>query len=621
MELQYLWIEDYRSINHQGFNLGGEYNFMFNYETGKLTCKKNESFISGFFGNKISNVTAIIGRNGSGKSTFLDFIKLNIATDIGNTNLGYLCIFRVRGRNKLFLYNSLHNVEVKIPTELNGLIENAPRGTIDGNLVSLEFPTAFLCYSPTLDYTIEEFQFTPVDLSTNYFFRNAKPIKNSRYSYFENLAFMEKRRQLEFMSDYHGYLPFKRPQEIYMRPHVLDIDQILEEVKDDQQLFNNLTLWRSIFKETSETISDYAAKFSEAEIFETIFWHIINSTQIKERFFEERVDIPFLKQSPPYKPSSDTPAFEIVSELLKSNNGSIRFLPSFKDFNEFSYLLKNLNPNDAIYYFYARFNLESRSKHNSEVKFDAINKFLKAYYKISSIGDFLTFDFGLSSGESAWLSMFARLYEGREIISDYMEDINSSRTLSHNMEAFTQYPEIIVLIDEGETSFHPEWQRKFINTICDFLPQVLNVEKVQIIFASNSPFLISDLPKTNIQFIDLIDDKTVVIENEITSFGANIHDLLANDFFLNVPIGEFAENKITKAIKDLGNLNEMTIDKGEIINLIRLIDDPIVRNKMFQMYAVKYESANWEEGYFELQQKYYSDKLIELRNRKGNAKN
>ncbi|WP_027002091.1 AAA family ATPase [Hugenholtzia roseola] len=90
MELLYIWIEDYKNIKEQGFNFSPRYRFEF--KNGVLSCVENTDAIStgkDFFGSGITNVTAIIGENGAGKSTVLELIlhcKYNIANEISKLN-------------------------------------------------------------------------------------------------------------------------------------------------------------------------------------------------------------------------------------------------------------------------------------------------------------------------------------------------------------------------------------------------------------------------------------------------------------------------------------------------------------------------------------------------------
>ena len=70
MELVYLWVENYKNIHRQGFNFSPRFRCSYNKEKNELTIKENEDYIENFFGENIS-VTAIVGKNGSGKSSVI----------------------------------------------------------------------------------------------------------------------------------------------------------------------------------------------------------------------------------------------------------------------------------------------------------------------------------------------------------------------------------------------------------------------------------------------------------------------------------------------------------------------------------------------------------------------
>lgn len=72
MELLYIWIKDWKNIKEQGFNLSSEWHF--HYESGNLNITRRKDYIPHFFGTSISNVTIIVGENGSGKSNLVEFI-------------------------------------------------------------------------------------------------------------------------------------------------------------------------------------------------------------------------------------------------------------------------------------------------------------------------------------------------------------------------------------------------------------------------------------------------------------------------------------------------------------------------------------------------------------------
>ncbi len=82
MELIYLWVEEYKNIKNQGFNFSPR--FMCHYDKNKneLKIEEKKDYVSIFPPN--INVTALVGENGSGKSsigellilTFFEWLKL-----------------------------------------------------------------------------------------------------------------------------------------------------------------------------------------------------------------------------------------------------------------------------------------------------------------------------------------------------------------------------------------------------------------------------------------------------------------------------------------------------------------------------------------------------------------
>jgi len=83
MELVYLWVEEYKNIKQQGFNFSPRFTCKFHDEYEKdengkerlkencvLEIKENSDYVNIFPEN--INVTAIVGENGSGKSSLLE---------------------------------------------------------------------------------------------------------------------------------------------------------------------------------------------------------------------------------------------------------------------------------------------------------------------------------------------------------------------------------------------------------------------------------------------------------------------------------------------------------------------------------------------------------------------
>ena len=101
--------------------------------------------------------------------------------------------------------------------------------------------------------------------------------------------------------------------------------------------------------------------------------------------------------------------------------------------------------------------------------------------------------------------------------------------------------DLILLLDECELFLHPEWQKKLIVYLMKLFGR--SEFKRQIILTSHSPFILSDLPKENVIFLEKGEQKYPFKDNQ--TFGANTHTLLSHGFFMKDGLmGEFAKGKI-----------------------------------------------------------------------------
>lgn len=123
------------------------------------------------------------------------------------------------------------------------------------------------------------------------------------------------------------------------------------------------------------------------------------------------------------------------------------------------------------------------------------------------------------------------------------------------------YKDVCLVFDEAELYFHPDYQRAFIYRMLKFLSWLgLNgsgcFESIQIIIATHSPFILSDIPQDNILFLKggrnyqdglgLMEKRDVKRKN---TFGANYYDMLRNGFFLDDnAIGMYASEVIKRII-------------------------------------------------------------------------
>ncbi|MFW2585804.1 AAA family ATPase [Aliarcobacter butzleri] len=142
---------------------------------------------------------------------------------------------------------------------------------------------------------------------------------------------------------------------------------------------------------------------------------------------------------------------------------------------------------------------------------------------------------------------------------------------------------LFILIDEIENSLHPNWQKEFLNMLIIFLSnweKTKDLNLIHIILVSHSPFILSDIPKENVIFLEK-GKQVYPFEDGKQTFGANIHTLLSHGFFMKDGLmGEFAKEKIDLAIK---YLNQKILTEDELNyceNIISIIGEPIIKREL-----------------------------------------
>jgi len=139
-----------------------------------------------------------------------------------------------------------------------------------------------------------------------------------------------------------------------------------------------------------------------------------------------------------------------------------------------------------------------------------------------------------------------------------------------------------------ELYFHPEYQKQFIFELIRHLKK-LQKFKFNVIFATHSPFILSDIPSQNV--LKLNEGISIPDKDGINSFGSNIHDLLADEFFLgNGFMGEFAASKIEKLIQKIKSkevINESNYNK--YLLEINLIGEKVLKYPLLELLEEKRE--------------------------------
>ncbi len=222
--------------------------------------------------------------------------------------------------------------------------------------------------------------------------------------------------------------------------------------------------------------------------------------------------------------------------------------------------------------------------------------------KNNETGDDVHFE-TLSSGERQQVYSISSLLYHLSNINSVWFDTNGQRVV---------YEHLNIILEEIELYFHPELQRTYLRRLFDGIKQIdiPNIKSLNICFVTHSPFVLSDIPARNILALkkDIRDKEKI----SLSTFGANIHEMLKNSFFLkNGSIGDYASWVIRQIIKSMQNNRNANIADNdlELHNIIMLIDEPIIRNVLLREYHKLYPSNSKEQEIAELKKK-----LAELEN-------
>jgi predicted ATPase len=557
MELLYLYIEDDgKNIKDCEFNFSSDFKFSYNREEKIVTVIKNENFIPNFWeAENVSSITAVIGKNGAGKSNLFEFIARYYSSSFGLSNKSkknLLHIYRLNGQ----LYINRKDVKSDFPLLEQHYIQYPLNDHNKSNLTKL------LYYTPHYEKNIlfDLHHVSTSDISNGGLLRQfgndliiLKDIKAKSFTDIERLCIEDTFRQIELFSysktDYFEGLNLPTALSIVFKEGAKKLDI-------DNKLYNKLYIDKPLSK----------LSFSE-HIQNRLLYHFFsNEAYVRtldihdEMSFEEFIRLTHgsqLYSELAHLDRTDGIIFEKYPEQMGSRTDyQLKFLikREYLSFDFMSGLYKYYFHGDV---FGAPKTLETIRILHSNVTFEWI---------------------GLSSGELEYFNLLSRIYCNLQNVI-----IVPAKKLKQPTKPQKE-KNIILLLDEPENAFHPEWQRLFIENLICFFKNALPFYKFQIIIASHSPILASDFPKNNIIFLDKNEDGTCKVVDSIcqeNTFGANIQTLYRNSFFLKgLPIGEFAKRKINKLFEELerGYIRPTTLQE------IQLVGEPLLKNQLMKLY-------------------------------------
>ncbi len=590
MKLVYIWIFNYRDfIVEQSFHVTNDLTISekYNKEENLIEFNIKENCKENLYGNNIIDVSAIVGKNGAGKTTvatmMMDYIPSNEVLLDEDINIFdenkyneakslqravYIFLDDSKPSNELGKNISVfsRNVKIKICDEIKDKIN-----------VVYNYENKYLKKSHMIYLSNA---FNVAELYDGYHERNIK-VDNFQLQQMYTPSFLLKNCQEKFRKSF-GYRTvsskylrtiqnyadnmsisdracyIKRQEELFLGCYM----QIPDDVKNELRIFKNYSL----------EVEEFAAYRNDIEK----FWDVKKQNFNDEFYILNEIDQAIIAAKRIYillkgraKEYTNKSIWleiyiillsEIYLGLLGSKNILMHDIEVFANNN---YLEIDNNFLDRI----------EEELINSELKLspwcdqiiDCIQQIKKYYFedkKIWTIGERRYSEEGYDESEKGvieWYcneikkdnSFFKRNIHFKQLptSSGELAFANLYAYINEELKNIKKGGEIILIIDEIDVYMHPRWQQMILNILLSYLKNFIDY-KFQIIITTHSPIVLSDIPNDNIVFLQNNNRTIEVVENNLNTFGANIYDLYRNGFFLNGNnygiLGDLATEKIKK---------------------------------------------------------------------------
>lgn len=527
MKICYLWVDKFLSLENFGINLSSTEVFNYDKVNHAITRKKANVLPDNFFTEGISDVAALIGENGSGKSNCIEFICKALKGGKSRISSDFLIITEEDGWYSYYQRMSSTRQQIS-PTTNFEVTKILYKSEITGINV--------IYFSNVFDNRVMGFSRSISDISIN----NKHKQKTHQRDFLNQISFINSKK--------FELLEIERPIKVQFEASIFPSNLKLE---NSNNLRNQL---RSIAQIIKIKLKDLTPKSRLASTIRfSYFFQTLSALVVKAPIHDKDLQTLFsdlnTKNGVRTEAASIT-MLDLLEDYIEKNN-----LNCDMDIDVINILAQDAK--EALVY--------DAGKSGQKIGFvfdyksdsmNIINRIVK-HFNDSSLFSFSWC--GISSGHLAYITLFSSIYS----------ELRRTRN------------DAIVFIDEGDLYLHPKWQVEFLDKIIKILPN-LATGSVQLVFSSHSPFLLSDLPKQCLTILKYENGKTIEkkLPSNTMTFGANLYELYSNVFFLEgLRTGRFAEKKIRELLEN----HSETVSKEQRKNIKKyqkIIGDKIINHRL-----------------------------------------
>lgn len=604
------------------------------YTIAQKPKPESECLPKDFWGERIYNVTAIVGDNGSGKSTILHSLIRSVIRGL-DPGVPFLLILQKSESEELQLYCSHGNNYTWIGTDSLFPQYEYPWELMKAKSMLLDNTLSFSSYGLTREYDRMSQNYKPKkgpycewqkqfynkslfasvqfsnDMSKYDLRTEINPVSSMMsihfsYESFQEIRFLFDRNHLEVLEELEkqGY-PVPRTKHL-----TVSVQDPMELFREQFKLEDNLYSILSPFFNRFYKL-DFPYQIAIDAVINLMCYTDILFGKTKWNYPYEVVDECFSnKQMATAEEIARAAAVFIDRINVHYADDTLQKMLSF-----FQYIMSKAKTLSRLFPTAiskeARYEIDVEEIASKPRKCQNMVDFLEKYRADCDPRYYLMFFSGMSSGEKNLLRMLTQFrymlrgpvdYKGRKKGVYLQNKYNEEELFCDTLFLF---------LDEVDLTYHVEWQRIIIAMLTTVLPRMFREKyfeegkkgpgccDIQVILATHSPLMLGDFPKSSIIYLPdpKSDNQTIVPKS---SFGENLYTILKDGFFMKDTVGEIAKRKINAAARwcadvkrrerlstdDKWKKEDETLSWKEEYEIHRktaqLLSPGIIRNKLLQ---------------------------------------